>query len=84
MYSGAVVGNGMTVGFTNGTSNAGLYCSNNTTNVQIGKNMYGQPVGYSAGGTNITELASFGITTDSTKSGIICEPDSELVVCIRF
>ena len=66
----AVVGNGMTLGFTNGTSNAGLYCSSGTTNVQIGKNMYGQPVGYSAGGTNLTELASFGVTADPTKSGI--------------
>ena len=80
----AVVGNGMTVGFTNGTSNAGLYCATSTTNVQIGKNMYGQPVGYSAGGTNITELASFGITTDGTKSGIIADTSDTAQLRVMF
>lgn len=71
--SGAVVGNGMTIGITNGTDNAGFYCANGTTNIQVGTNMYGQPVGYSAAGQNITKLASMGITTDPTKSGIIAE-----------
>ena len=65
-----VVGNGMTLGLTNGKSNAGLYCANGSTDVQIAKNMYGKPIGYSASGTNLTELASFGITTDPTKSGV--------------
>lgn len=68
----AVVGNGITLGLTNGTNNVGLqngaYTANNTL---FAINNYGNPVGsaYSSVGDGISET-SLGVTTDPTKSGL--------------
>lgn len=66
----AIVGNGMTLGLTNGTQTGGLAgYSNGSTNVNIAyKDTYGVTVGNTTTGTSIT--GSLGVTTDPTKSGI--------------
>ena len=76
-----VVGNGITLGLTNGTSNKGLWS-------EIGSNSYGLGAKTSAYGTNVgTGQAgqsfeifgngSIGITTDPTKSGIEAHIETE-------
>lgn len=65
-----VVGNGMTLGLTNGTSFTGLVVN---TNISIGQNAstYGKNVGYTnLSGTLTPNNVSVGVTTDQTKSGI--------------
>lgn len=66
----AIVGNGMTLGLTNGTENGGLAgYSNGSTNANIAyKDTYGVTVGNAITGTSVT--ASLGVTTDPTKSGV--------------
>ena len=66
----AIVGNGMTLGLTNGTQTGGLAgYSNGSTNANIAyKDTYGVTVGNTTTGTSIT--GSLGITADPTKSGI--------------
>ena len=69
----AVVGNGMTLGLSNGTTNFGLGNFNNNnanTPLSLYANTYGQNVG-STNGTQYKLIASsIGVTTDPTKSGI--------------
>lgn len=62
-------GNGMTLGTTNGTTNYGL---TTLSSGQYGGETatYGQPVGTARGGSSSGQISA-GITTDSTKSGII-------------
>jgi hypothetical protein len=65
----AVIGNGMTVGLTNGTQNAGLMRYNSPGEMlQAFANAYGQPVGSTQTGSVVSN--GMGITTDPTKSGI--------------
>lgn len=70
--SQAVVGTGMVLGLTNGTTNVGLCGANgdslNSQNFQA--RFYGQSVGtsVSVSGTGVT--GSYGVTTDPTKSGL--------------
>lgn len=66
----AIVGNGMTLGLTNGTQTGGLAgYSNGSTNANIAyEDTYGVTVGNTTTGTSIT--GSLGVTTDPTKSGI--------------
>lgn len=73
--SGGVVGNGMTLGLTDGTNLFGLTNANDTevNNRLFQTGAYGVPVG-SSGTTGIVSNAlTYGITTDPTKSGIIAE-----------
>lgn len=69
--SGAVVGNGMTLGLTNGSQNGGLGA--NTSNGYLGaySDKYGVDVGVTTSTNIITN--TLGVTTDPTKSGIIAE-----------
>lgn len=74
-----VVGNGMTMGMTNGTGNFGLQVGNHTSGTNhecqmtVASTKYGSAVGTffqsSAAGLNQT----IGLTTDGTKSGIIAD-----------
>ena len=72
-----VVGNGMTLGLTDGTNNAGL----TSFNVQYGqyegvnKNAYGTNVGTTgmSGSAQLALNTTQGITTDPTKSGMITD-----------
>ena len=65
-----VVGNGMTLGLTNGTTNYGMVCGANdyyTGNTGV----YGANVGTTRSGSNMGDALSYGITTDPEKSGIV-------------
>lgn len=66
----AIVGNGMTLGLTNGTNNAGTYFIANDVGLTARANLYGSSVGNTSSGTSFTNSKSVGITTDPTKSGI--------------
>ena len=69
----AVVGNGMTLGFTDGTKNYGLNGeSYGGANNALGAltNNYGVNVGSAKVGESIGTVLTLGITTDPTKSGI--------------
>ena len=66
----AVVGNGMTLGITNGSLNAGLATTSNTANVTAFQGLYGQEVGSNNRTDGIINSVAYGITTDPTKSGI--------------
>lgn len=65
----AVKGNGMSLGFTNGTQNAGL---RQATFVQSDQTRYGKNVGtsFTSGSALPDSNYTIGVTTDSTKSGI--------------
>ena len=65
----AVVGNGMTLGLTDGTNNAGLVnVSGSGLSSRI--NAYGSATGKQNSGNSLDTYVSWGITTDPTKSGI--------------
>jgi len=86
-HTGRVVGNGMTLGLTDGTNNWGSNINNNTGSPYLitATSQYGKTVGDTSTPSGFpTTYRVAGITTDPTKSGIIVEPDSELVVCIKF
>lgn len=61
----AVIGNGMTLGLTDGTDYAGFGMHNLQTT-----DGYGKDVGTSANAYTISTFKNMGITTDPTKSGI--------------
>lgn len=69
--SGGVMGNGMTLGLTNGIYQYGLMGDSNA-NIIYEIKTYGESVGSDGGGGNLLR-GSLGITPDSTKSGIIAE-----------
>ena len=71
-----VVGNGMTLGLTDGTTSYGL----NTYNPQYGNSLigrtvsYGTDVGDTTNSGNISQAhLSLGVTTDATKSGLVAQ-----------
>ena len=71
-------GNGTTIGLNNGTDNGGF--NPNGNNLYVNTGSYGQPVGTAGSGTHISSNKSFGLTIDSTKSGIVIDPtDSDTV-----
>ena len=63
-------GNGKTIGFNNGSVNAGLFSSSAGTALRT--NMYDIDVGTGSGGSNAAG-GGWGLVTDSTKSGIISD-----------
>ena len=66
-----VVGNGITLGITNGTLNAGLiYNPNNNIGADFNQGVYGSPVYSFPGGSTLNGMQSVGVTTDPTKSGL--------------
>ena len=74
----------MTLGLTNNENNFGVYNSQNTIpHLGISTSNYGTPIG-TAVGTGSVANKSVGLVSDPTKSGIIVEADSELVVCIHY
>ena len=80
--NGAIAGNGIALGLTNGTANAGATTYNHAVSgggyvlepisTNYGANVSGTPAGSGAAGVN----GIIGITTDPTKSGIIAERDN--------
>ena len=78
-----VVGNGMTLGLTDGTANFGLmYIAGNPGVTRPNEGAYGQPIG-TEGNTNVNRN-SMGVTTDSTKSGIEAQIKQEKIVGTYF
>ena len=73
-------GNGLSLGVTNGVNNGGLIASTGN-GAYIFDNEYGKSVStlLPSVGNNIQGV--FGITTDSTKSGIIVDIDSLIILC---
>ncbi len=67
----AIVGNGMTLGLTDGQRNGGLSAANIavTSGTPFYNGIYGNPVG-TAGSTYDAAARSLGVTSDPTKSGI--------------
>lgn len=70
----AVVGNGMTLGLTNGSANTGMYGGANGI-LDVDASAYGKSVGTSAGTNFNYNNKTLGITTDTTKSGIETSDD---------
>ena len=73
-----VKGNGMTLGLTDGTNNCGMANGYGTTRnygcLGVTKNYYGSNIGTQFGESQqftITDYSTYGITTDSSKSGIV-------------
>ena len=64
----AVVGNGMTLGLTNGTQLAGMFKGD--VDISGISGVYGKNVGTPSSGTGLTSDKSLGVTTDPLKSGI--------------
>ena len=84
-FTGGVMGNGMTLGLTDGANNYGLVQSGGTTTrVDTAKDNYGSPVGSVLSGSSGAGSTSYGITTDPTKSGIALETDDSkyLYICV--
>ena len=70
-----VKGNGMTLGLTDGSANVGFTVYNAQANSYLfNANNYGKPIGSSSTATaSFTDTKSIGITSDSSKSGIVAE-----------
>lgn len=68
----AVVGNGMTLGFTNGTDNFGIesVLGANAGHSMLTTGSYGKNVGTASDTSYVNASKVFGVTTDPTKSGI--------------
>lgn len=73
--SAPVMGNGTTLGLTDGTGFGGLTHWHDESGHAIGAmpNTYGKPTGTAASGTELAPYNSYGITTDPTKSGMITD-----------
>lgn len=76
----------MTTGWTDGSELGGIETGGGTPGAAyFRKNAYGLPVGSAVlDNPPFTNDLTVGLTTDPTKSGIIVESDSDLVVCIKF
>lgn len=69
-----VVGNGMSLGLTDGTNKAGLRRATNASELSANNASYGATLpGTNTSNTNIPASAILGITTDATKSGMIAD-----------
>ena len=67
----AVIGNGMNLGLTNGTTNYGL-ASSDAAKFGGASNQYGRPVGITQSNNwQPTGGEGYGVTTDPTKSGLV-------------
>lgn len=67
-----VMGTGMTLGLTDGTDTAGLGGNNNSL-ISAYKPDYGVNVGTTITATPLAALKTYGVTTDSSKSGLVAD-----------
>lgn len=74
----AVVGNGMTLGFTDGTYNIGLSgrYTGSANFAYSAQGLFNKPVGTILNAQDATSFAGIGVTTDSSKSGLILDTTS--------
>lgn len=66
-----VIGNGLTLGLTDGTDNYGLQ-GTSVDSLSTGKGAYGTAVGTATGTINAPNK-NLGVTTDGTKSGVVAD-----------
>jgi len=71
-----VKGNGIAMGFTNGTNTFGTMAGGNGLDTYAGD--YGKQIGDTYSGTRITTNKVCGLTLDSTKSGIVADTSNLL------
>ena len=64
-------GNGITLGLTDGTNNVGVTGSSGDNNLRVLVEAYGKPASSTSAGGSPPAKGYWGVTTDSTKSGII-------------
>ena len=87
VYTGRCLGNGITLGLTEGTNNTGTMETASTGLTSSRTSDFGGNVGAttptSQSGGIINERL-IGITTDASKSGIIVEKDTQLSFIIRY
>ncbi len=74
VFASGVKGNGLTMGLTNGTYNLGIGSGQNNV-AEFLTSFYGQniPYTYTSGATPVPLNTAFGLTTDSSKSGIVVD-----------
>ena len=77
-------GNGITLGMTDGTTNFGTVSALTSGLYAPRGDIYGHAVQqfYSTGADRSSLI--IGVTTDSSKSGIIVEPDTQLKLIIKY
>lgn len=70
-----VIGNGKTLGLTDGTTNVGMAINNSSAQPHgiFTNTNYGTAVGTTSAGTNLYSGKTMGITTDPEKSGLIAK-----------
>ena len=83
-----VKGNGIAVGLTNGTYNFGIITNQSSSDNKFlfQQDAYGQAVGslHNSAPVNSPNAATYGITTDPTKSGIETETNSNINYVIKY
>ena len=73
-----VVGNGITLGITDGTNNAGIATFFSQTRLDAGTGLYGKAVGSSTSDyTSALSGNTIGVTTDPTKSGLVAPQEQD-------
>ena len=83
-----IKGTGIALGLTNGTYDFGIVTNQSSTDNKFlfQQDAYGQAVGslHNSAPVNSPNAATYGITTDSTKSGIETEISSNINYIIKF
>jgi hypothetical protein len=80
MFATSVVGNGMTLGMTDGNLEMGAYYNTSGTDAYIlSPLMSGLPIGSTGTHNSSAVDKSVGISTDPTKSGIVTDPSATVV-----
>lgn len=83
-YTGNVIGNGIAIGLTNGGNLGGLVQLGSTYRAAVKSDAYGTSVQQTnPSESGLSSRGYYGLTTDPTKSGIICEKDT-MIVCIKY
>lgn len=77
-----VVGNGMALGMTNGSINFALANNGSTANVAKSPSAYGTNISLNGMATSNVE-GVYGVTEDSSKSGLICDLDQATAITIN-
>lgn len=70
-----VIGNGLTLGLTDGTNNVGLTSYGGSLDLLLNSTTYGQNVGHvgTSSSPGITSFSGIGVTTDIGKSGMVTD-----------
>lgn len=79
-----VVGNGMTLGMTDGTNNLGVTRTriNEVTNAGLAYDVYGDPLGSASANIGLNGAVSLGVTTDPEKSGLATDLSTATAVTV--